>query len=326
MIVQLVDIDSKIPNFALMKVSTYHKSKGDIVSLDYLINPDMVYISCIFKKNKKLAASCAYLYKKMYPNAQIDIGGPGYDLYKKLPDKIECQMPDYDLYPDIDYSMGFTTRGCIRNCPFCIVPIKEGKYKKICSIETIHNPKFDKIKLLDNNILANKDNFREVAKYCLRNNLKLDISQGLDARLMDEEVAALLAKIKPMSCFCFAFDSLKYKKDVIHTIDLLKSAGVNIRHKVQFYVYCDNDTLGEYGFNSALERCRILKEEGTNPYVMLNIDTTPSVQMKHLKRWANRKHIFWTCDFNDYLKSRKFVEGEDRTLLTSIFDFAPKIA
>lgn len=317
--IQLIDIDSKIPNFALMKISAYHKEKGDYVSLKYIENPDMVYISVIFKKNKKTAVSCAYNYKCLYPDIKIDIGGPGYDLYKKLPDEIENHEPDYDLYPGIDYSIGFTTRGCIRNCPFCIVPLKEGSLKKVSNIKAIHNPKFDKIKLLDNNILANKANFVEVANYCIDNNLKLDISQGLDARLLTKESAQLLSKIEPITTFCFAFDSLAYKPHVIRCIELLKDAGIDVRHKVQFYVYCDNSIIGEYGFNSALKRCKILKEHGTNPYVMLNIDREPTKAMKHLKRWANRKAIFWSCDFEDYLKKELVINGNLKML--SIFDF-----
>ena len=303
--VLLIDIDSKIPNLALMKISAYHKKAGDIVGLNFLEDPDKAYISVIFKKNRDKAVSSAFNLRLTYPNIDIDIGGPGYDLKKGLPPEIEDSQPDYNLYPGIDYSLGFTTRGCIRRCPFCIVPIKEGRLTRVRSIEEIHNPAHSQIKLLDNNVLADKDNFRHIAEYVINNNLKLDISQGLDARLLDEETAQLLAKIKPMCCFVFAFDSLKYKAQVLRAIQLLKDAGVNVRGAVQFYVYCDNSQTGEYGIKSALERCQILKEAGTNPYVMLNIDQEPTADMKHLKRWANRKAIFWTSDFKDYVTSVK---------------------
>ncbi len=317
----LIDIDSYIPNLALMKVSTYHKAKGDTVGLNYLQDPDKAYISVIFKKNRNKAVSCAYSLRLTYPEIEIDIGGPGYDLKKKLPTEIEEQQPDYSLYPDIDYSLGFTTRGCIRKCPFCVVPIKEGSLTRVRSIEEIHDKRHSQIKLLDNNILADKDNFRHIAEYCIKNNLKLDISQGLDARLLDEETAILLSKIKPMKNFVFAFDSLKYKKQVLHAIELLKNAGINIRQKVQFYVYCDKSVTGEYGFNSALTRCQILKDAGTNPYVMLNIDEEPTPDMKHLKRWANRKFIFWTIDFKDYSTSVKRIPDKTKDQPITLNDF-----
>lgn len=314
----LIDVDSKIPNLALMKISQYHKQGGDTVALNSLEDPDKAYISVIFKKNRDKAVSLAYLLRLTYPNIEIDIGGPGYDLKKKLPPEIEETSPDYDLYPNIDYSIGFTTRGCIRRCPFCIVPIKEGKLTRVRSIEEIHDKRHSQIKLLDNNILADKENFRHVADYCIKNNLKLDISQGLDARLLDEETAGLLAQIKPMVCFTFAFDSLKYKTKVLKAIRLLKDAGVNVRSLVQFYVYCDNSINGEYGIKSAVERCQILKSEGTNAYVMLNIDEDPSREMKQLKRWANRKAIFWTIDFKDYTRSKKKTVLKNQTTIEEV--------
>ena len=298
--VLLVDLDSTIPNLALMKISAYYKEKGVEVGFN-VTNPTKAYISCLFKKNRGLADSSANLVSLTYPGIEIDIGGPGYSLSQCLPKEIEIMQPDYELYPDIDYALGFTTRGCIRNCPFCIVPKKEGKLHRVSSIYQIYHPRFKAIKLLDNNILADMENFREIIEFCKKFNLKVDFSQGLDARLLNEESAQLLSTVRPMKCWDFAFDSLNYEPYVRRAIDLLKNAGINLRNSVQFYVYC-NKSDGEYGFNSALKRCEILKNEGTNPYVMLDIDSEPTREMKDLKRWANRKHIFWSCEFKDYKK------------------------
>jgi len=105
MIVLLVDVDSKISNLALMKISAYHKLLGDTVGFG-IENPDKVYISCIFKKNAGQAKGIA----RYYPDAEIDIGGSGVDLKKQLPNEIEMIKPDYDLYPST-YSQDYTTRG-----------------------------------------------------------------------------------------------------------------------------------------------------------------------------------------------------------------------
>lgn len=263
-------------------------------------NPTHAYISCIFRKNRHKAISSANMLASLYPGIIIDIGGPGYDLKKVLPAEIENCKPDYDLYPNMDYALGFTTRGCIRKCPFCVVPKKEGKLTRIQPISEIYNPRFNQIKLLDNNVLADRDNFRDIVRFASDHNLKLDVSQGLDIRLLDEELASLIAQIRPMNKLDFAFDSLDYKEQVIRGIELLKDAGVNLRSNVQFYVYCDRSTTGKYGIDSAIERCNILKEQGTNAYVMLNIDEEPTQTMKNLKRWANRKQLYWSMDFHDY--------------------------
>jgi hypothetical protein len=62
----LIQIDEKIPNLALMKISKYHKNKGDDIYLmkdkivsTRLIPFDKVYISCIFEQNKDVALEMA---------------------------------------------------------------------------------------------------------------------------------------------------------------------------------------------------------------------------------------------------------------------------
>lgn len=297
--VLLVNIDSVIPNLALMKVASYYRKAGAIVGF-HIDDPTHAFISCIFKKNRPKAISSAMMLRALNPDIIIDIGGPGYDLRKTLPPEIENSQPDYSIYPAMDYAIGFTTRGCIRNCPFCIVPKKEGKLHRIQSISEIYRPEYGAIKLLDNNVLADRENFRDIVQFCEDHDLKLDVSQGLDIRLVDEELAGLIARIKPMVKLDFAFDSLRYQDSVKKSIQLLKDAGVNVRSNVQFYVYCDRSQTGEYGIESATKRCQMLKELGTNAYVMLNIDDEPTQEMKNLKRWANRKQIFWSIDFQDY--------------------------
>lgn len=292
--VLLVDIDSKIPNLALMKISTYHKAQGDIVGFN-VTEPTHAYISCIFRKNKAIVDSAAYMLRMENPNIIIDMGGPGYDLKKILPETIEASQPDYTLYPGIDYALGFTTRGCIRRCPFCIVPIKEGKIKHIQPIESIYRPEYRAIKLLDNNILADPDNFKHIVDFCAEHKVKLDVSQGLDIRLLNKDLAQYIARINPLKKLDFAFDDIKEEPAVRRGIELLKNAGVNVRSMVQFYVYCDRSA-GPYGIDSAIYRCQLLKALGTNAYVMLNIDATPSDDMKHLKRWANRTSKKWPYD------------------------------
>ena len=128
----LIDVDSKIPNLALMKLSAWHKERGDNVALlrgsqvELGDKPDKIYASIIYKKNRHsldyLIAQCPDI---------IDIGGSGYDLKKELPPVIEAMRPDYSLYPECDYSIGFASRGCIRHCHFCIVHDKEGYFRRV---------------------------------------------------------------------------------------------------------------------------------------------------------------------------------------------------
>ncbi len=292
----LIDIDSKLPNLALMKLSTHHKAQGDDVNFNNTDSPDVIYASIIFSKNKTLANSLRFF----YPDSKIIIGRSGYNLQNKLPDKIESLKPDYDLYPEIDYSLGYTTRGCNRSCGFCIVPQKEGKFKKWHNPEQFYDERFDKIVFLDNNILLDKSRFFEICDFCIKKSLKVWFTQGLDIRLLDNSVASKLSELDPFKGFHFAFDDTKLESVVRSKCEILKNHGIDIRHLVQFYVYLDS--INQY--DDAVYRCRVLKELNTNSFIMFNINNKPNKKINSLRRWANRKWAFWSCDIADY--TRKF--------------------
>ena len=299
--VLLIDVDSTIPNLALMKISAYYKKKGEDVGFG-IKNPKYVYASCVFKKNKHKLDGLQFF----FPYATIDYGGSGYDLFKKLPDEIDRQTPDYDLYPGCDRYYGFTTRGCIRHCYFCIVPEKEGCFKRLyespkdCLDNIIglkNMNRFNKIEFMDNNILADKRWFMDLTDELINNypDFSVDFNQGLDIRLMDNDIARQLKRLKPITCWKFAFDDIRYKDDVIKGIKILNDNGVNTRSKVMFYVYVHSDEQ----FYDALNRCNILKENKATPYIMLNQDVEHSKRMKDLKRWC-RPWLFWATEFNEY--------------------------
>ena len=147
---------------------------------------------------------------------------------------------------------------------------------------------------MDNNILANKNWFYRLCKE-VEGKFLVDFNQGLDIRLTDDDVAQHLAKLRPITCWKFAFDNMDYKNAVIEGIDTLNRNGVNVRNKVFFYVYVDSDK----DFYDALQRCNILKQHGATPYVMLNQDVKHTRRMKELKRWC-RPWIFWSIDIDQY--------------------------
>lgn len=292
----LIDTDSTIPNLALMKISAYHKSIGDIVGFN-VEDPDKVYCSIIFKKNRHMADGLRFL----YPNADIDIGGSGYDLKKTLPEYIESMTPDYTIYPDNKSYYGFTTRGCIRHCPFCIVHDKEGGFRRIFGDvdsalrSIIGNHELAEMTFLDNNILADRDWFIELCNtlYSRFPKMKVDFNQGLDIRLIDDESAKALSKLRPITKWKFAFDMMSYKDKVLKGIEILDRY-IKVRSMVLFYVYVD----GDYQIPDAVARCRILKENGATAYAMLNLDVEHTKRMKTFKRWT-RPWLFWSCDFDE---------------------------
>jgi len=276
----LYDVDGTMPNLALMKVAAYHKKRGDPVEWIFPLKTyDKVYASKIFKDSS---------YEE-YPN--MIKGGSGFDLTTTLPKEIEKCSPDYSIYPDCDYSIGFTTRGCIRNCSFCIVPEKEGGIKDHMNIKDIWRGEGN-IVLFDNNILAMPEKFEEALVFCSEKNIKIDFNQALDCRLVTPAIAALIKKyrkhIKPY--VRFAFDDLITSQMVIRCCRL-------IGFSCFWYVYCDED------FESAMERLLILKRMKQRPYLMRNsrIRGKKFQKFNMLARWANRGGFLRETDFYDYM-------------------------
>lgn len=281
----LIDIDSKIPNLALMKISTYFKQKGCEVGFN-VTDPDLIYVSCIFKKNKEQALGL----KKFYPNSKIVFGGSGIN-YEVLPDKMEFLKPDYDLYPST-CSQGYTTRGCIKKCPFCIVNEKEGKLKRHQHIKEFYDERFDTVMLMDNNLLVDKRWFFKQTDFILEHDLKV-IEHGMDIHYLDKEIAERLSEIKFVKTMHFAFDNMYDEKAVLRGISLLKDAGINLKQDVQFYVLTGYNTT----HREDLYRCNLLKTQGTNSFVM---QYKKDKFISKLARWSNRKWYYWGCEFREF--------------------------
>ena len=294
--VLLIDVDSKIPNLAMMKISNYHREREDIVGFN-IGYPDKVYASVVFTKNRHKIDGLRYF----YPDAEIDIGGTGYDVLKKLPSEIDQCSPDYSIYPNNDRYIGFTTRGCIRKCPFCFVPRKEGRFRRLFdtpaeALDHIKgNGQYKAIELLDNNILADKDWFMELSQEIIDRKLKVDFNQGLDIRLLDSEIAEIISDMKSIGVWKFAFDNSNYQDHVLKGIEILRSKGINVHHKCLFYVYCS----GDESYEDAVYRCRVLKEHDAQAYLMVNPEGNITKRVKELKRWT-RPWIYWSIDIDAY--------------------------
>lgn len=292
--VLLVDIDSTIPNLALMHISTWKKAQGYKVGFN-ISDPAEVYASVVFDWNRHKTDGLRFL----YPESKINIGGSGIDVLKKLPEGVDNLMPDYSLYPECDYDLGFTTRGCIRNCHFCIVPSKEGKIHINQHPKEFHDPSHKKAVFMDNNILAMKDWFMEVTDWCIANKIRVDFNQGLDVRLMDPEITDRLSELRPINVWRIAFDSMLYREPLENALKLMSKSGINLRNKVEAYVYVHDATQ----VDDAVERCNILRSYGIMPYPMFNRHAVRTQAMIDLKRWA-RPWIFYSVKWEDYKRNK----------------------
>lgn len=286
----LIDIDSLTGNLSLATIAGYYKQKGDKAGFN-VSNPDRIYISCIFKKNGAQAKGVMKNEQLKFPEAKIYLGGSGVS-WDWLPEAMQKAKPDLDLY-GWEHSIGRTSIGCIRNCPFCIVRKKEGYWRKWQHVSEFYDKRFERIQLLDNNIYADKDWFFENTDFILEHDIKVNIEQGMDIRIIDENIAERIKELKFYKTIRFAFDNMKDEKAVIRGIEILKNAGINVRSNVQLYVLVGYDT----SISEDKYRCRLLKSLNTNAFVM---PYKKNKWTSTIARWANRKWLFWSCDIDDY--------------------------
>lgn len=310
----LIDVDGhNFPNLPLMKLSTWHKARGDTVEwYEPLLHGfpneplDRVYMSKVFGDEY----SPDYPY---YVNAKEVIkGGTGYHIgiengkevfdkenHNNLPDEIEHIYPDYSLYPQYckDTAYGFLTRGCCNNCSFCIVSKKEGT----CSHKVADLSEFwrgqKNIKLLDPNLLACKEHL-DLLQQLADSKANVDFTQGLDARFINEENLEILKNIK-IKMLHFAFDFMKFEKQIIKGLSLTKNKLDIADNKAIVYILTNYDTTIE----EDLYRIQKIREIGFAPDIRIyRKETLPHPHiLRDLQRWANNKILYRSCEFMDYV-------------------------
>lgn len=301
--VGLIDVDGHhFPNLALMRISAWHKAQGDDVEWWWsdLVHCDLVYMSKIF--------SDAYSSDMPEPmNADRVIkGGTGYcitlgedgkehfDQSKNtvLPAEVEQMFPDYSLYPQYDFAVSLTSRGCPRGCGFCHVAAKEGRAsRKVADVSQFWAGQ-PLIEVLDPNITACKDK-RDLFGQYRETGAMINFNQGLDIRLLNEDDLEDLNQMR-LKRLHFAWDNPNEDLE-----PLFRKFAKGFRRKNAGMVYVLT------GFNSTLEqdlhRIYALRDLGFDPYVMVYDKPHAAPEIKQLQRWCNNKIIFKTVpNFYDY--------------------------
>lgn len=295
------------PSIPLMKISAYHKAKGDTVEIvnNYFEKFEICYISKVFNLNLK--SNPSLLYRPLAD--KYIVGGSGFcinvengkETYNKENDKplseeIEHIYPDYSLFPQFNNTaFGFLSRGCPNNCPFCIVSLKEG----FCSRKVADLSEFWKgqkeIKLLDPNILACKDR-ENLLIQLIESNARIDYTQGLDARLIDDDIAKLINKTK-IKMIHFAFDLMKNEEKILKGLKIFAKYCKKGEREKRVYILTN--------YNSSLEedwyRVKKVKELGYTPYIMIYQKGTQSQFLTDLARWSNNMFLQKSTNFANYI-------------------------
>lgn len=334
----LIDFDSKQVNLALMKLSAYHKAMGDAVILNptSLSQVDKVYCSVLFSWNRDAALRL----REIFPI--IEFGGTGYDLTTTLPANVEAMRPDYDLYSAeviekrikgimtketrhkkaievVNAGIGFTARGCIRSCPWCVLPTKEGKLRSVGSLSELVNPRSNIVTLLDANLTADPDCLEKL-KQAKEMGLVLDITQGVDIRLMTDDIAKALSEVKHLRSITYAWDMIHSEQPVTEGISTLSKFIKPWRHLTYMLA----------GFRSSFDedvyRFRKLADLGVSPYVMIykgnegnQLGDYEKLRLQHFARYVNGRIYKTGAKFGEYsnwLKAEaKFFANSEQPML-----------
>lgn len=304
MTIGLIDVDGhRFPNLALMRISTWHKAKGDHVEwwLGDLFHYDRVYMSKVFSD----------VYSKDMPDPvncdEVIRGGTGYciqtvngrEVFDKqkdrvLPDEVEHMFPDYSLYPQYDFAVAMTSRGCPRGCPFCHVVAKEGRgSRKVADVKDFYAGQ-KRIQVLDPNITACPEK-RDLFRQYMQTSARVCFNQGLDIRLLDDDDIADINRMK-IDNIHFAWDNPK--EDLTAFFERYVQKGKPKCHGMYGTVYVLTN------YNSSLEedlwRIYTLRQH-YNPYVMIYNKPSAPQEIRLLQRWCNNKIVFKTVPrFEDY--------------------------
>lgn len=283
----LIDVDGhNFPNLALMKISAWHKARGDSVEWWWGWGQyDRVYISKVFDET--------YSKDILDPlNAkEIIRGGTGYGLDNKLPGEVERMYPDYSLYPQYtkDTAYGFLTRGCPNNCPFCIVCAKEGRKScKVADLSDWWNGQKN-IVLCDPNLLACREHM-DLLGQLAASKAWVDMNQGVDARMLTEQNIEALNRVK-IKRIHFAWDLMDRSEQIIKGLNLYLEQGKiqDPRRRCVYVLTNFNTTMEE-----DLYRVYTLQNMGYDPYVMVYDKPHAPREVRLLQRWCNNKRVFNT--------------------------------
>jgi len=307
--IRLTQIDGKLPNLALMKLSHWHKSIGDNVFFEKGItkglfepNYDVVYGSAIFTSSEKKIE----LFRNNFPNAIV--GGSGVDQLTPLGQQTivenfigcgeyEYENYDYSIYPEFKHSIGFTQRGCRLRCSFCGVPKKEGKNRVVNTINDIWRTGTErKLHLLDNDFFG-QSAWRERSQEILDGDFKVCFNQGINVRLIHKEGAEMLVNMKYMDDgfktkrIYTAWDNRKDEVIFNKGINILLDAGIKPNH-IMVYMLCGYwkwETWEDIFF-----RFNRMVEIGLMPYPMIYMPNDgsdiPKTDLKKFQRWVIRRY------------------------------------
>jgi len=286
--------NKSFPNFALMKISAYHRARGDNVfwwNALYNQHYDKVYSSKVFD----------FTPENLYLPPGVIKGGTGYGLFAELPPEIDNCFPDYSLYPDCDYAVGYITRGCPNKCGWCVVPVKEGGIRPYADFRDIVRADTNKLVLMDNNILACEYGIEQLAELA-GTDYRIDLNQGMDARLVNERTADIIARLKWLRYVRFSCDQTAQIEAIENAAALLADRGMK-PHRLFVYLLVTADI-----DNAAYRVDRLKKLRGISIYAQSEQNPSLGVTPNRAQKEFSRRYVY-----GNYYKKESWTDFCHRT-------------
>ena len=221
-------------------------------------------------------------------------GGTGYPdipINQTLPPEIDTAFPDYSIYPECDYAIGYITRGCPNNCLWCVVPAKEGNIKPYRAWEQLVRPDTNKLVLMDNNILACEYGIAQLESL-IGSGYAIDLNQGMDARLVDERIAGILARLKWIRFIRFSCDQIPQIEAIERAAELLEQHGKK-PYNILVYLLVTKDLE-----NAAYRVERLKRLKGINLYAQAERNDRKGIIPNALQKEFAQRFVYGRC----YLK------------------------
>lgn len=284
------------PNYALMKISAWHKAKGDTVEWFTPIMAgayDKVYSSKVFD----------FTAEDPYLPADAIRGGTGYGCYDELPAEIDAMFPDYSMYPECDFAIGFLTRGCPNKCKHCYVPQKEGDIRPYRTWQEVVRQDTNKLTLMDNNIIAHPHGVEQLRQLA-ETDYRLDINQAMSVFEVTDEIADILARLKWQKHIRFAVDRTPQIAPAHKVARMLSERGISTS-RLFFYVLITDD------LEDDLRRVYAMRDiPSATIYGMPYVDERRGIRPKHWQKVMAQKWIYsgqWRkIDWDDWRKDHEF--------------------
>lgn len=312
--------NTRFPNLALMKLSSYEQSRGntvDLIDFDSIDDYDHVHLSRVFDFTE--------IPDGILNKPNVTYGGTGFffDNAPTLPTEVEHMKPDYNLYDMPDKtkykyynhaSIGFTTRGCFRGCEFCV----NRNYKKVerwSPVDEFIDESRKWIVMLDDNILGygkRNDILDELMQY----DKPVEFNQGLDIRLLNPTTSEKLADLKYHGTYTFAFDDWDDRDVIIPHLD----KWLTYDQYTALYLFTAFKSQDVNDIRELLERIRICQQRKVIPYVMRFKDWKNSEMhgmYVTIARWCNQPSMFKKLSLNEF----KYANGQSKSTVRYLDEF-----